>query len=132
MPEALINRYQSDVYLFTDGETIRLQEGKTQGDFLAMDMYAIGTIPLIHQLSNESIKQTCYVDDTSVSGDLSALRRWWDHLAQIDPQYGYYLNAPKIWLIVKEELLSQAKTIFLGLVCQQKKAKVLGKLLLLG
>ena len=37
---------------------------------------------------------------------------WWDHLAQIDPQYGYYLNAPKIWLIVKEELLSPAKTIF--------------------
>ena len=56
-----------------DGETIRPQEGKTQGDFLAMDMYAIGTIPLIHQLSNESIKQTCFVYDTSVSGDLSAL-----------------------------------------------------------
>ena len=38
-----------------------------------MEMYAIGIIPLIHQLSNESIKQTCFVDDTSVSGDLSAL-----------------------------------------------------------
>ena len=46
---------------------------KIQGDFLAMDMYTIGTIPLILQLSNESTKQTCFVYDTSVSGDLSAL-----------------------------------------------------------
>ena len=48
------------------------------------------------------------------AGDLSALREWWDHLMQIGPEYGYYPNPPKTWLIVKEEHFLQANQIFQG------------------
>ena len=85
-----------------------------QGDPLAMAMYAISTIPLIHRLSNEDIKQAWYADDASAAGDLLALQRWWDNLVQIGPEYGYYPNAHKTWLIVKEESFSQAISIFQG------------------
>ena len=50
----------------------------------------------------------------STAGELHALRRWWDHLVQIGPDYGYYPNAPKTWLIVKEEALSLDQIVFEG------------------
>ena len=110
--KVLINSYRSDVNLYIHGETIMSQEGITQGDPLAMATYAISTVPLIHRLSNESIKQAWFADDASAAGDLSAIRQWWDHLVQICPEYGYYPNAPKTWLIVKEESFSQAIQVF--------------------
>ena len=70
------------------GETIMSQEGTTQGDPLAMAMHAISTVPLIHQLSNESIKQAWFTDDASAAGNLSALRQRWDRFVQIGPEYG--------------------------------------------
>ena len=47
----LINTYRMDSRLFIDGEYILSQEGTTQGDPLAMPMYALGVVPLIHQLA---------------------------------------------------------------------------------
>ena len=79
------------------------QEGTTQGDPLAMAMYAISTVPPIHRLSNESIKQAWFADDASAAGNLSALRQWWNRLVLIGPEYGYYPNAPKTWLIVQKK-----------------------------
>ena len=46
----LTNTYQSPARLFTGGEHILSQEGTTQGDPLAMVMYPIGALPLIHKL----------------------------------------------------------------------------------
>ena len=43
----LINSYRTNIDLFVDGEVIRLQEGTTQGDPLAIAMYGLATIPLI-------------------------------------------------------------------------------------
>ena len=43
----LINTYRAPTELFVDGDTILSQEGTTQGDPLAMPMYALATIPLI-------------------------------------------------------------------------------------
>ena len=84
----LINTYREDVHLFIDGETFMSEEGTTQGDPLAMAMYAIGILPLIRSLSNESIKQVWYADDSAACGDLTHLRSWWDRLAEIGPKYG--------------------------------------------
>ena len=46
----LINTYRENVDLFIDGETLHSQEGTTQGDPLAIAMYALGTLPLILKL----------------------------------------------------------------------------------
>ena len=36
---------------------------------------------------------------------------WWDKLVQHGPAYGYF---PKLWLIVKDAKLSEARTVFQG------------------
>ena len=46
----LINTYRQDAFLFAGDHTIFSSEGTTQGDPLAMAMYAIGTLPLIDKL----------------------------------------------------------------------------------
>lgn len=74
LAKVLINSHRSDVNLYINGETIMSQEGTTQGDPLAIAMYAISTVPLIHRLSKETIKQAWFADDASAAGNLSALR----------------------------------------------------------
>ena len=114
LAKVLINTYRIDTNLYINGESILSQEGTTQGDPLAMAMYAISTTPLIHRLMTEDTKQAWFADDASAAGDLHALRRWWDHLIRIGPEYGYYPNATKTWLIVKEESYVQAQAVFRG------------------
>ena len=46
----LINIYRNATELFVDGSTLLSEEGTTQGDPLAMPMYAMATIPLINRL----------------------------------------------------------------------------------
>ena len=46
----LINIYRDAAELFVDRLTLYSEEGTTQGDPLAMPMYALATIPLIHKL----------------------------------------------------------------------------------
>ena len=46
----IINTYCSDIPMFIGDETILFQEGTTQGDPLAMAMYAIATTPLSKNL----------------------------------------------------------------------------------
>ncbi len=58
----LINSYRSHTELYIDGDVIYSQEGTTQGDPMAMPMYAIATVPLISKLTS-STKQTWYADD---------------------------------------------------------------------
>ena len=97
----LINTYCEDVQLHIDGETLLSQEGTTQGDPLAMAMYAIGILPLIHRLKEESVKQVWYADDATAGAQLTHLRAWWDHMVEIGPDYGYHPNAAKTWVIVE-------------------------------
>ena len=110
----LINTYRSPSELFIKGETILSQEGTTQGNPLAMAMYAISTIPLIHCLSKDSLVQAWYADDASAGGKLADIQKWWDHLTEIGPNYGYLPNTAKTCLIVKEEYQAQAMTQFEG------------------
>jgi len=46
----LINTYRSPASLLVSGEVILSEEGTTQGDPLAMTMYALATIPLMDRL----------------------------------------------------------------------------------
>ena len=63
----LINTYREPSELFVDGNIIWSQEGTTQGDPLAMAMYALATISLVYSLKSE-ILQVCYADDASAVG----------------------------------------------------------------
>jgi len=109
----LINIYREATDLFVDGCTLLSQEGTTQGDPLAMPMYALATIPLIKHLSNASnVLQVWYADDASASGSLHSLRKWWDCLTSTGPLFGYQANATKTWLITKDSHLAKANDIF--------------------
>ena len=80
--KVLINTYRADTQLFVDGETILSQEGTTQGDPLAMAMYAISTLPLIQRL-NQSVQQVWYANDATAGGELHSLRHWWNMLREL-------------------------------------------------
>ena len=81
-----MNTYRSDIDLFISGETLSSQEG----DYSA----------LIERISNDDVKQSLYADDATAGGILSGLRKWWDDLAKIGPNYGYFPNTKKTssWL----------------------------------
>ena len=51
-------------------------EGTTQGDPLAMAMYALAILPLIHKLKSISldVKQVWYADDATGAGTCEGLR----------------------------------------------------------
>ena len=75
----LINTYRVDVVLYIEGSTLLLEEGTTQGDPLAMLMYALGVLPLIDCIFGD-LMQVWYADDATACGSLSELRLWWDKL----------------------------------------------------
>ena len=99
-----------------DGETLLSQEGTTQGDLLAMAMYAVASTPLIHHLEDKEVKQVWFADDATAGGSLAHLRgrAWWDCIIEPGPDYGYYPNASKTWLIVKEDKVREATAHFQG------------------
>ena len=113
MARLLINTFRTPAYLVTpSGEMILSTEGTTQGDPIAMAMYAIGLAPLIRRLEAPGAQQIWFADDSAAGSLLNTLRRWWDLLNEIGPAYGYYPNGCKTWLVVKHALLSKAQRIF--------------------
>ena len=108
---ALINTYRAPTELFVDGDALLSQEGTTQGDPLAMPMYAIATIPLIKKLEGNN-KQVWYADDSAAVGKLTDLRTWWDKLVTAGPDFGYFANPSKTWLITKQGRHADAITTF--------------------
>ena len=128
LSKILINTYLEDVRLFIDGETLLSQEGTTQGDPLAMAMYAIAVNPLIHRLKHDTTKQIWFADDATAGGKLNNLREWWDCLINIGPEYGYFTNASKTLPIVKEGYKDEATSTFEGtqVVITEEGQKYLG------
>ena len=120
----LINIYRSNAELFVAGESILSQEGTTQGD-PAMAMYALGTLPLIRAVTTPGANQTWYADDTATGGNLRHIRQWWNQLAAVGPDFGYFANSTKSWLIVKEQHLAEAERIFaetgVRITCEGKR-----------
>ena len=69
-----------------------------------MPLYALATVPLIHRLDNvEDLRQVWYADNASATGSLVSIRSWWDQLSTVGPAFGYHANAPKTWLVTKEQ-----------------------------
>ena len=109
----LINTYRRASHLFVDGQCMMSREGTTQGDPLAMAMYAIATQSLIRRLNN-IIKQVQCADDFAAGANLESLKRWWDLLKEIGPHYGYYLNSSKTYIFAKQDVADTAREIFQG------------------
>ena len=78
-----------------------------------MAMFALATLPLMNKLSRD-VKQCWYADDASAGGELQHIKVWWDGLSQMGPQYGYFPNPEKTWLVVKEEHYEAANATFAG------------------
>ena len=57
LAKILVNTYRDDIQLFIDGDTLLSQEETTQGDPLAMAMYAIPITPLIRSLEDDEISR---------------------------------------------------------------------------
>ena len=89
-------------------------EGTTQGDPLAMAMYALAITPLVDQLRAccPEVQQAWYADDATGASTCRGLRLWWNELASSGPSFGYYPNASKTYLVVKEEYEASAKEAF--------------------
>ena len=110
-----INMYRVPSKLFVTGEVIMSSEGTTQGDNLAMSLFAIGTLPILRLLTDRvrEIQQVWLADDSTGVGRLVDLRRWWELLISEGVKYGYYVNQLKSCLLLKTpELHNQAKEIF--------------------
>ena len=73
LAKIFINKYQDDVQLFIDGETLLSQEGTTQRDPLVIAMNAVAISPLIRRLEDEHAKQVWFADDAMAGGDLAHL-----------------------------------------------------------
>ena len=108
----IVNTYRSPSRLFVGGETILSCEGTTQGDPLAMAMYALGTVPLIRRAASSKAVQAWFADDSTAASTLTRLHKWWSILEEEGPSYGYYINAKKSILLVKPECLDRAREIF--------------------
>ena len=127
----LNNTYKAPVRMFVaGGGEIASREGTTQGDPLAMAMYALAITPLIKRLKEQvpTASQVWFADDSSAAGRLVALRNWWQHLMILGPEFGYFPNAGKTTVVVKEEFLKQAKVLFdeTGIKITTDGHKVLG------
>ena len=109
----LVNTYREKVSMFIAGEAIHSLEGTTQGDPLAMAMYSLGVTPLItHTSQVNSTRQVWYADDSTACGSIKDIRDWWTVLVDTGPQYGYYSNSAKTWLLVKEDQRNLAVDLF--------------------
>ena len=110
--------YQAPSRLFIfGGRELKSREGTTQGDPIAMFVYAIATIPLIvrhvnEDPSEEKVKSAGYADDLFGAGKIKELKRLWLFIKNEGPKYGYFQQEHKTWLIVKPEFVSEANRVF--------------------
>ena len=56
--------------------------------------------------------QVWYADDACACGSIQDLLIWWNQLCVKGPVFGYFVNAPKTWLVSKERFHSIATTLF--------------------
>ena len=56
-------------------------------------------------------KQVWFAGDATGGGKLQQLKWWWDKLNKVGPAFGYFPNAAKTWLVVKESQLASAQEL---------------------
>ena len=76
--------------------------------FTARSIYLLDFIS-VYELN---AKEVAFADDFTVAGKLSSIKDYWSQLTSIGPKYGYFPKASKSYLIVKEDQLPSAITLF--------------------
>ena len=99
-----INTYREPTRLFIiGGKELRSEEGTTQGDPLAMCLYAVSLQPSIAPLNASTfVKHVPW----------GKLKKWCGVLNESGPSLGYFPNAKKCWLIVKPEKEEAVRDLF--------------------
>ena len=105
------NTYRSAAGLFIAGDTLLSEEGTTQGNPLAMPMYALATLPLIKHISG-GVTQIWCADDAFAYGSISQLQQWWENFQQVGPGFCYNVNPTKSWLVTKSSCYDVAVSQF--------------------
>ena len=62
--------------------------------------------------SDDVAKMVAYADDFTAGGTIESLKYWWDTLCKLGPKFGYYPQASKTWLIVKDAYVKKSNKIF--------------------
>ena len=113
------NCYAENLRLFViGGVELSSREGTTQGDPVAMAIYAVAIIPLILMLVEASVAQNHatisagFADDLTAAGKIDELLFWWKKLCSLGPDFGYYPEATKSWLITKQRFETVARNTF--------------------
>jgi len=89
--------------------------GATQGDPIAMIIYALGLLPLIRQLKLEFptiLFHSWYADDGAAAATIPELCEYFQRLSKLGPVYGYYPQAKKSILVVPSPVYDYAKKYF--------------------
>ena len=60
----------------------------------------------------DSTKTAAYAHDATAADKIIQLKNWWKTLCTLGPKFGYYQEASKSWLIVKEKAKQRAFTVF--------------------
>ena len=100
------------------GLELTSREGSTQGGPLGMATHSIRITPMLDMMlvtmQKDNNKMMEFADGVAATGNLEAVKRWWDTLMQIGPNYGYYRLLTKPWLIVNENKLEKAVRVVGG------------------
>ena len=99
----------------TGGEEISSNEETTQGDPIAMGMYALRSMPLptlIISNTTEKLIQVTFADDLTGVGKIQEIIEWWKNVLYYGLYLGYDVHESKSWLIMKEEYIKIANEIF--------------------
>ena len=85
--------YGSDLVL-ADGSRMRSAEGTTQGCPLAMQCFAISTLPLIAKTETADVEQEWYADDSAGVGTVKGACGWLRSLVLEGKDFGYSPASP--------------------------------------
>ena len=87
-------------------------EGTTQGDPLAVAIYALAITPQQLRTINPEANQVWFTNDATCAGTCTQLRTWWENLSLSGSTFGYHPNGSKTHLVVKQEHEERARQIF--------------------
>ena len=119
-----ISTFVTRLFLTSGSEMISNEE-TTQGDSVAVAIYALGITPSIMMMvelvstKREEKKIVAFADEFSAAGKLKSLLQWWTTLIEVGPKFGYFPEPAKSWLETKLETHAIGNKVF-----KDKTAKI--------